>query len=160
MTSFENQVAAFLMERPAPCTRDVIIEDTMSLMVTRWKNLWIKTPEKDDWVGVRNGYLNAYALGFIDNLWIDGDGFEIITLHVEGCRVNHLHIHLLEELWDSMEAVGFFLTDWNKENIIYSNKTLKVIDWGSWDIDKDWARVCFLAYLEELNPNLKPKQRC
>ncbi|MFM6397340.1 MAG: AarF/UbiB family protein [Planktothrix sp.] len=148
IASFQTQVSQFLIEHPAPCNRDVIIEDSMSLMVTKWKDLWIKTPEKDEWEDARNGYLKAYALGYIDDLWIEG--VEIITSHVEGIPVNKSHIPLLKSLLAQMVKDCFFLYDWHPGNILVTNEgNLKVIDWGYSVDNQELAEWKFKEFLRD-----------
>lgn len=143
---FQAQLTEFLTEHPALCNRDIIIEDTTSLVVSRWKDLWIKTPEKEHWDFTRNGYLKAYALGYIDDVWIQEK--EIILLHVEGIQPNKSHIPLLKELWDKMVKNEFILHDWHSNNIIMRDNIPYVIDWNCYTDQSKWAEQEFLEFLE------------
>lgn len=146
-TTFEAQLTQFLTERPAPCNRDIIIEGTQSLMVTRWKDLWIKVPQKEEFQWAYEGYTKAHALGYCDNLHIEKA--EIITLHIEGTFVNKSHIPLIKELWGKMVKDSFFLHDWHCKNIIVDIKhNLHVIDWGVCTEEEYYAEPEFLEFLE------------
>lgn len=146
---FQTQLNEFLTERPAPCNRDIIIEDTQSLMVTRWKDLWIKVPQMEDWNEAKDGYTKAHALGYLDNLHIEG--VEIITFHTEGIPVNKSHISLLEELWEKMLKDDFYLDDWHSGNILVTPQNeLKVIDWGSYALFNTWSLRGFQEMINNL----------
>lgn len=147
-SSFEVQVTEFLANPVVPCDRDIVIMDTCCMVVSRWKDLWFKAPEPEDFSHTKEGYLKAFALGYLDNFWLLG--IEMICPHIEGGPLKKEHIPLLWELWSKMEKDRFYLIDWTLDNVIIVKGELKVIDWGYWDTKPELGYKSLCSFIAEL----------